>query len=186
MKHIAAMLMLGATAIATAQPPAAPATPGQQMAATVLQQWPVATHDQWAYEEGTVLDGIAAQWHVTANGDDFAYIKAAVDKYVTADGAITTYKASGHTLDDVEMGRADLLLYRVTQQDKYAKCRQVPRGPAYVQPRTASGGYWHKQTLPQPDVARRPSTWPSRPSAPPTPPPSSRSPTSTTSPSNSC
>ena len=118
------------------------------MAATVLKQWPVTTHDQWAYEEGTLLDGMAAQWHATANGDDFAYIKAAVDKYVTPDGQITTYKASGHTLDDVEMGRADLLLYRVTQQDKYAKAAKFLEDQLAIQPRNASGGYWHKQTYP--------------------------------------
>ncbi len=118
------------------------------MAATVLQQWPVSTHDQWAYEEGTLLDGIAAEWHTTANGDDFAYIKAAVDKYVTADGTITGYKASGHTLDDIEMGRATLLVYRVTQQDKYAKAAKFLEDQLALQPRAASGGYWHKQIYP--------------------------------------
>ncbi|HEY4379565.1 MAG TPA: glycoside hydrolase family 88 protein [Acidobacteriaceae bacterium] len=145
---LAATLILSLAAAANAQPPAAPASPAQTMAATVLQKWPVSTHDQWAYEEGTLLDGIAAQWHVTANGDDFAYIKAAVDKYVTADGTITTYKASGHTLDDVEMGRATLLLYRVTQQEKYAKAAKFLEDQLAIQPRTASGGYWHKQIYP--------------------------------------
>ena len=147
MKLIATTLISARRSHRASQTPSA-ATPAQKMAATVLQQWPVATHDQWAYEEGTLLDGIAAEWHVTANGDDFAYIKAAVDKYVTADGTITTYKASGHTLDDVEMGRADLLLYRVTQQDKYAKAAKFLNDQLALQPRNASGGYWHKQIYP--------------------------------------
>jgi unsaturated rhamnogalacturonyl hydrolase len=146
MKLLATTLMLSLAALAA--PAQAPATPAQQMAATVLKQWPVTTHDQWAYEEGTLLDGMAAQWHATANGDDFAYIKEAVDKYVTPDGTITTYKASGHTLDDIEMGRADLLLYRVTQQDKYAKAAKFLHDQLDLQPRNASGGYWHKQTYP--------------------------------------
>ena len=69
------------------------------MAATVIQQWPagvVSTTNapgKWAYEEGVLLDGIAADWQATGNGADFAYIKASVDKYVTADGSITGYKA---------------------------------------------------------------------------------------------
>ena len=100
------------------------------------------------YEEGILLDGIAAEWHVTANGDDFAYIKAAVDKYVTADGTITGYKPAGHTLDDIEMGRAALLVYRVTLQDKYAKAAKFLHDQLALQPRTASGGYWHKQVYP--------------------------------------
>ncbi len=124
------------------------------MAATVLQQWPagmvstVNNKGQWAYEEGVLLDGMAGVWHTTANGDDFAYIKAAVDKYVTADGIITGYKADGHTLDDIEMGRATLLVYRVTLEPKYAKAAKFLHEQLAIQPRAASGGYWHKQIYP--------------------------------------
>jgi unsaturated rhamnogalacturonyl hydrolase len=157
-KVLAATLSLtvsiGFAATAVAQGAAAPASPSQKMAATVIRQWPagvVSTTNvpgKWAYEEGVLLDGIAAEWHTTANGDDFAYIKASVDKYVTADGAITGYKADGHTLDDIEMGRAVLLVYRVTQQDKYAKAAKFLEDQLALQPRTASGGYWHKQIYP--------------------------------------
>jgi hypothetical protein len=48
-------------------------------------------------------------------------VKAAVDKYVTDDGTIVGYKSDGLTLDDIEMGRAVLFVYRVTQQVKYYK-----------------------------------------------------------------
>ncbi len=78
----------------------------------------------------------------------FAYIKAAVDKYVTEDGTIKGYKADGHTLDDIEMGRAVLLVYRVTQQPKYYKAAKFLHDQLAAQPRTASGGYWHKQIYP--------------------------------------
>jgi unsaturated rhamnogalacturonyl hydrolase len=148
-KSLATTLMFGIAAAATAQ-----TSPSQKMAATVIQQWPagvVSTTNapgKWAYEEGVLLDGIAAEWHTTANGADFAYIKAAVDKYVTADGTITGYKADGHTLDDIEMGRATLLVYRVTQQEKYAKAAKFLEDQLAIQPRTASGGYWHKQIYP--------------------------------------
>jgi unsaturated rhamnogalacturonyl hydrolase len=119
------------------------------MAATVLQQWPVADNKSvYGYELGFLLDGMAAEWHSTANGDDFAYIKATVDKYVTADGTITGYKADGHTLDDIEMGRAILLVYRVTQDARYAKAAKFLHDQLAVQPRTPSGGYWHKQVYP--------------------------------------
>jgi unsaturated rhamnogalacturonyl hydrolase len=43
----------------------------------------------WGYEEGVLLDGMAAEWHSTADGQDFQHIKTAVDKYVTDDGIIT-------------------------------------------------------------------------------------------------
>jgi rhamnogalacturonyl hydrolase YesR len=151
-KIFVATLTLGVAAAASAQNSSPPASPAQKMAATILQQRPVPStppaKGSMTYEEGVLLDGLAAQWHVTANGDDFAYIKAAVDRYVTAEGAVTGYNANTHTLDDIEMGRATILLYRVTQQAKYAKAAKFLEDQLAVQPRTASGGYWHKQIYP--------------------------------------
>ena len=129
-------------------------TASAKMAGSVIREWPagvVTTENkpgEWAYEEGVLLDGMAAQWHATANGDDFRYIKAAVDKYVAEDGTIKGYKADGHTLDDIEMGRAVLLVYRATQQPKYYKAAKFLHDQLAAQPRTASGGYWHKQIYP--------------------------------------
>ena len=151
MKLFAALVLFGCVA---AQVGVAQRSPSQRMAETVIQQWPagvistVGHPGAWAYEEGVLLDGMAAEWHTTADGADFHYIKAAVDKYVTADGTITGYKAEGHTLDDIEMGRAVLLVYRVTQQPKYYKAAKFLHEQLAVQPRTASGGYWHKQIYP--------------------------------------
>jgi len=151
MRFLAALVLVGCAA---AQVGVAQRSPSQVMAETVIQQWPagvistVGHPGAWAYEEGVLLDGMAAEWHTTADGADFHYIKAAVDKYVTADGTITGYKAEGHTLDDIEMGRAVLLVYRVTQQPKYYKAAKFLHEQLAVQPRTASGGYWHKQIYP--------------------------------------
>jgi len=139
-------------AIATAA--AAQTTPAQKMAATVLQQRPIVPSPpggpaaSMGYEEGVLLDGLAAEWHATADSTDFAYIKSAVDKYVTADGTVRGFKPDAHTLDDIEMGRAVLLVYRVTQEAKYAKAAKFLHDQLALQPRTASGGYWHKQIYP--------------------------------------
>ena len=59
-KVLAATLFLTVPVGLTAAAQAPAFSSSQKMAATVLQQWPVSTHDQWAYEEGTLLDGIAA------------------------------------------------------------------------------------------------------------------------------
>jgi unsaturated rhamnogalacturonyl hydrolase len=129
-------------------------SPSAKMAETVIKQWPagmVTTENHpgvWAYEEGVLLDGMAAEWHSTAVGDDFRYIKAAVDKYVTDDGTIKTFGAEAHSLDSIEMGRAVLLVYRVTQQVKYAKAAKFVHDQLAEQPRTPSGAYWHKQIYP--------------------------------------
>jgi unsaturated rhamnogalacturonyl hydrolase len=147
-QSILAALILVATS-AAAQPPE---TPTEKMAATVLQQRPISgppsAKGSMGYEEAVLLDGLTAEWHATANGTDFAYIKSAIDQYVTTDGNILGYKPDAHTLDDVEMGRATLMLYRATQQPKYAKAAEFLHNQLALQPRTASGGYWHKQIYP--------------------------------------
>ena len=140
--------------VAGAQGMIAEDSPSRAMAATVIKMWPTGAvlttvhPGAWGYEEGVLLDGMAAEWHSTADGEDFKYIKGAVDKYVTNDGTITGYKADGHTLDDIELGRAVLLVYRVTQQAKYYKAAKFLHDQLALQPRTASGGYWHKQIYP--------------------------------------
>jgi unsaturated rhamnogalacturonyl hydrolase len=155
MKCFVALVVFGLAAkLGVAQGVIAADSPSRAMAATVIKMWPTgavlttAHPGEWGYEEGVLLDGMAAEWHSTADGADFKYIKTAVDKYVTEDGTITGYKADGHTLDDIEMGRAVLLVYRVTQQAKYAKAAKFLHDQLELQPRTASGAYWHKQIYP--------------------------------------
>jgi unsaturated rhamnogalacturonyl hydrolase len=153
-RFVVFVMVVLAVRVGFAQGVIAESSPSRTMAATVIKMWPdgsvltTAHPGMWAYEEGVLLDGMAAEWHSTADGQDFKYIKTAVDKYVTNDGAITGYKADGHTLDDIEMGRAVLLVYRVTQQAKYAKAAKFLHDQLALQPRTASGAYWHKQIYP--------------------------------------
>ncbi len=149
-----AVAVIVPTALASAEGALVIDQPSAKMAAAVLQQWPngvVSTENhpgEWGYEEGILLDGMAAQWHATANGDDFRYIKAAVDKYIGGDGSIKGFHADQHSLDEIELGRSVLLVYRVTQQPRYYKAAKFLHDQLAQQPRTASGGYWHKQIYP--------------------------------------
>ncbi|GGA59849.1 hypothetical protein GCM10011507_09210 [Edaphobacter acidisoli] len=151
MRLIAALVVVGCV---MAQVGVAQESPSRQMAQTVIKEWPAGMIStlghpgKWGYEEGVLLDGMAAEWHTTADGADFHYIKAAVDKYVNDDGTLTGYKPGAHTLDEIEMGRAILLVYRVTHQPKYYKAAKFLNDQLAEQPRTASGGYWHKQIYP--------------------------------------
>jgi unsaturated rhamnogalacturonyl hydrolase len=141
------ILGIGLTPCALAQL-AAPATPAQKMAATVLQQTKAIATCTWGYEDGFRLDGMVAEWHNTADPAIFNYIKSAVDPCIAADGSVVGYKAETHTLDNIEMGRAVLFLYRVTSQPKYALAAKFLHDQLDLQPRTASGDYWHKQVYP--------------------------------------
>ena len=164
-----ALLLTGALTAAHGQrfmpagPDAAAAEKTAAMTSKVERLWPAGVVQQvghpgaWGYEEGVLLDGIAAEWHATAGAGDFAYLKAAVDRYVKADGSITMdgpteaakpYPESAHTLDDIEMGRAVLLVYRATGDERYSKAAKYLRDQLTAQPKTQSGGFWHKQIYP--------------------------------------
>jgi unsaturated rhamnogalacturonyl hydrolase len=125
----------------------------------VLRQWPEGRVDtvknpgEWAYEEGVLLDGVIALWRVTGDGRLFSYVKAAVDQSVGADGAIHVangrpFPSDAHSLDNIEMGRSALMLYQVLQQPRYYKAAAFLHDQMAQQPKTASGGYWHKQIYP--------------------------------------
>ena len=132
----------------------------EAMAASAMKLWPTGAINttkapgHWGYEEGVLLDGLAAEWHQTANGDEFRYIKAAVDKYVTKDGTIQmdasgkAFTTDEHQLDNVELGRAIVFLYRVTQDARYYKAAKFLEDQLEVQPRATNGGYWHKTIYP--------------------------------------
>lgn len=125
----------------------------------VLHQWPEGRVDtvknpgEWAYEEGVLLDGVTALWRVTGDGRLFNYVKAAVDHSVDASGTIhmadgKPFPVDAHSLDNVEMGRSVLTLYQVLLQPRYYKAASFLHEQVKQQPKTASGGYWHKQIYP--------------------------------------
>ena len=93
----------------------------QQMARSVMQNWPDGHYStdqgewKWDYRLGTVLNGMDAVWHNTADPAYYDYIKTAVDQFVADDGSIRTYNAKDYSLDSVLLGQQLLMLYGVTQ-----------------------------------------------------------------------
>ena len=126
----------------------------QQMARSVMQNWPDGHYStdqgeqKWDYRLGTVLNGMNAVWHDTADPAYYDYIKTAVDQFVGEDGSIRTYDAKDESLDSILMGQQLLMLYGVTQDAKYYKAATLIRKQLSTQPRTASGGFWHQGQTP--------------------------------------
>jgi unsaturated rhamnogalacturonyl hydrolase len=126
----------------------------QRAANAAIERWPdgkfVPAGARWAwnYELGTLLEGIDAVWLNTADRSYFKYIKASVDQFVDADGSIPTWKVEEYQLDNILLGRQLLLLYGVTQDQRYLKASTLLYEQLVHQPRTASGGFWHKQRYP--------------------------------------
>ncbi|WP_316797279.1 glycoside hydrolase family 88 protein [Pedobacter agri] len=103
---------------------------------------------RWSYDMGVVLEGAAAVWRNTGDGKYFKYIQSSMDAYLDKEGNIATYKAEDFNIDNIKNGRALLLLYKVTGQQKYLLAVNKLYNQIKTQPRTKEGGFWHKKIYP--------------------------------------
>ncbi|MGD0292614.1 MAG: glycoside hydrolase family 88 protein [Terracidiphilus sp.] len=133
----------------------APVRPWSERSANAaIARWPdgrfalPGAHWAWNYELGTLLQGMDSLWFNTADPRYFNYIKNSVDQFVGQDGSIATWKPEENQLDNILMGRQLLLLYGTTQNPRYAKAASLLYENLMHQPRTPSGGFWHKQKYP--------------------------------------
>ena len=107
-----------------------------------------ATTPKWDYVHGLVLTSFDELNKKHPNQKYSAYSKTYVDKLVQEDGTIDTYKLDTYNIDMVVAGRLLFDLYTTTKEDKYLKALQTLRKQIEEQPRTASGGFWHKKIYP--------------------------------------
>ena len=126
----------------------------ERMSATAMNRWkdswelePSRT-EKWSYEHGVLLKGLEGVWENTADGDYFRFIQRSIDRFVTEDGNIRTYKVDDYNLDNILNGRVLLMLYKVTEKDKYRKAAMQLRQQLKNHPRTSEGGFWHKKIYP--------------------------------------
>jgi unsaturated rhamnogalacturonyl hydrolase len=103
---------------------------------------------KWVYDYGVILGGMKTLWYATGDKRYYDFIKGGVDTFVNADGTIKTYAVEDYNLDQVRMGSAVLMLYRVTGDAKYKKSADLIRSQLKSQPRLSEGGFWHKKIYP--------------------------------------
>ena len=123
-----------------------------KMAATVMNIWkdslPIGGTAKWSYDMGVVLKGFEGIWTGTGDKKYFNAIQSKMDWFVQNDGSIKGYEADEFNLDHINNGKLLLLLYRVTQKEKYLKAAQLLREQLRHHPRTNEGGFWHKKVYP--------------------------------------
>ncbi|MEZ0541168.1 glycoside hydrolase family 88 protein [Fibrella arboris] len=105
---------------------------------------------RWEYEMGVILQATEQVWYRTADDRYFQYIQKNMDRYVTDNGDIRTYKKSNFNIDYITPGRSLLLLAQQTLpgKEKYKKAADLLRQQLAEHPRTKEGGFWHKKIYP--------------------------------------
>jgi unsaturated rhamnogalacturonyl hydrolase len=103
---------------------------------------------KWNYEQGLMLEAFYQMWRHTGDTSYFQYFGKNLDFYVREDGSIATYKLEDFNLDNIAPGKALLRMYRLTRNNKYMRAAETLRRQLDGQPRTKSGGFWHKKIYP--------------------------------------
>jgi unsaturated rhamnogalacturonyl hydrolase len=103
---------------------------------------------KWHYEHGLLLKSIEQVWHATGQVKYWHFVKDAVDQFVTADGSIQTYRVDEYNLDQINSGKLLFPLWHTTGDERYRAASSLLRQQLRSQPRTESGGFWHKLIYP--------------------------------------
>lgn len=125
-----------------------------KMALTLMKRHPEAymiddsKKPKWDYVHALVLHSFEELHKKNADPRYKSYIRGYVDELVQQDGSIKTYELDKYNIDLVVPGRLLFDIYAQSKEDKYLKAMQLVRKQLSEQPRTASGGFWHKQIYP--------------------------------------
>ncbi len=103
---------------------------------------------KWNYEMGTVFMGFERLWRTTGDFRYYLYMKKILDRFITEEGNIRTYKLEDYNLDNIPTGRQLLTLHQTRNEKKYKLAADLLRKQLSWQPRTKAGGFWHKLIYP--------------------------------------
>jgi len=100
---------------------------------------------KWHYEQGLMHNALYKMMQSTGDHKYFTFIQKNIDMFLKDDGSVLTYNQSKYKLDDIAPGRALLRLFDATGDVKYKNVADMFRKHLEDQPRTESGGFWHKK-----------------------------------------
>ncbi|MFQ6601367.1 glycoside hydrolase family 105 protein [Flavobacterium sp. C3NV] len=126
----------------------------ERTALTILNTYPKASQidgtkkPKWDYKMGLVLFAFEKLYQKTNDKKYFNYIKEYADELIDAEGNIADYNIKDYNIDCVNPGKLLFNLYHETKDNRYQKVIEQLRVQIESQPRTASGGFWHKQIYP--------------------------------------
>lgn len=126
----------------------------ERTALTILNTYPKASQidgtkkPKWDYKMGLVLFAFEKLYQKTNDKKYFNYIKEYADELIDAEGNITDYKITDYNIDSANPGKLLFNLLDETKDNRYKKAIEQLKHQIETQPRTASGGFWHKQIYP--------------------------------------
>lgn len=125
-----------------------------RMAITIMKHYPKAWQiddvdkPKWEYKPTFVLVAFQDLYKQTKNESYNTYIKGYIDTFVDSTGLISKYNSNDYNIDYVSPGKLLFDLYASTHDSRYLTAMKTLKGQIDGQPRTPSGGFWHKKIYP--------------------------------------
>jgi unsaturated rhamnogalacturonyl hydrolase len=135
------------TDLSTSRPAVVDRAWSARMADSAMSRYTV-DQAQWHYEHGLLLQSIEQVGRMTGAVKYRHFIQDTIDLFVDAEGRIRTYQLEEYNLDQINPGKVLFPLWHSTGDRRYATALQLLRRQLADQPRTPSGGFWHKQIYP--------------------------------------
>jgi len=102
----------------------------------------------WSYTHGLVLLGMEQLYKQNGNEELAAYIQSYADHFIDENGNIETLRLTEFNIDSINAGKMLFFLYERTGDQRYRLAMDRLRTQLQWQPRTHSGGFWHKRKYP--------------------------------------
>jgi unsaturated rhamnogalacturonyl hydrolase len=102
----------------------------------------------WHYEHGLLVMAIDKVGKVMGETRFTRFVLNWADKFVQADGDIRTYCIDDFNLDQINPGKVLFQSYQQTGEERYRQALDLLHEQLKKQPRTNSGGFWHKKIYP--------------------------------------
>ena len=116
----------------------------ERMAISAMHKYNTA-NTKYSYKSAIMLEAMYKASCVLDNPKMFEYVKNFMDYYVQEDGSVRTFRLEEYSMDQIRMGNIMLRFLELTGQDKYRKAVDMFYKMLQSQPRTPSGGFWHKK-----------------------------------------
>lgn len=100
---------------------------------------------KWEYTPTLMARAFVELYNETGDTVYLNHAQRFADQFIGEDGAILTYKQSLYNMDRIQGGNFLILLHAINPQPQYLTAIETLRDQLRNQPRTAEGGFWHKQ-----------------------------------------
>ncbi len=107
--------------------------------------WKPSGKAKWDYTAGLFALSLLKLNACAPNPRYVTFAENAIGSFISPDGKIHGYKPDEYQLDALNPGKTALALWQITHDTRYQKAAALLIKQLATQPRTADGGFWHKQ-----------------------------------------